>query len=310
MITVAIGAIFKNESHILQEWIEHYIREGVDKFYLIDNGSTDDYESVISQIRKQISTGVLSSFLSSSSSGSSSGSSSDSLSNLSDASNLPSTSLDLKSRNIEIKLFKDSKKYAQNELYNRYLKNIDADWIIIADLDEFIYSRLGYSTIKEYLQSLPKHISQVHVLWKLFGSNYYIFQPPRVVPFFLYHSGISSNLYKSILRVSSIRSIGIHYSSVSGRSAFCIHNEETGDNFIDSTIVSLRGCKKDLKLHYLHLNHYQVQSWEFFSKVKMTRGDGYSRVNDNMRNVLYYEMQDNNTIFDDELKRKHYPNLP
>ena len=40
---LSLIAIFKNESHILKEWIEHYINEGVDKFYLIDNGSTDNY---------------------------------------------------------------------------------------------------------------------------------------------------------------------------------------------------------------------------------------------------------------------------
>jgi len=40
---LAICAIFKNEGHILAEWLDHYIREGVDHFYLIDNGSTDDY---------------------------------------------------------------------------------------------------------------------------------------------------------------------------------------------------------------------------------------------------------------------------
>ena len=32
-----IVAIFKNESHILEEWIQHYIKEGVQHFYLINN---------------------------------------------------------------------------------------------------------------------------------------------------------------------------------------------------------------------------------------------------------------------------------
>ena len=31
--------MFKNESMIITEWIEHYLREGIDHFYLIDNGS-------------------------------------------------------------------------------------------------------------------------------------------------------------------------------------------------------------------------------------------------------------------------------
>jgi len=40
-------SIFKNEAHIMAEWIDHYVAEGVDKFYLIDNGSTDDYMPIL-----------------------------------------------------------------------------------------------------------------------------------------------------------------------------------------------------------------------------------------------------------------------
>ena len=40
-------SIFKNEAHIMAEWVDHYVAEGVDKFYLIDNGSTDDYMPIL-----------------------------------------------------------------------------------------------------------------------------------------------------------------------------------------------------------------------------------------------------------------------
>ena len=43
LYTLSVLAMFKNESMIIQEWIKHYIEEGVEHFYLIDNGSTDDY---------------------------------------------------------------------------------------------------------------------------------------------------------------------------------------------------------------------------------------------------------------------------
>ena len=38
---LSIMAIFKNETMNLRLWIEHYLWQGVDHFYLIDNGSTD-----------------------------------------------------------------------------------------------------------------------------------------------------------------------------------------------------------------------------------------------------------------------------
>lgn len=41
---LAVYAQFKNEGHILNEWLDHYVHEGVDHFYLVDNGSTDSYQ--------------------------------------------------------------------------------------------------------------------------------------------------------------------------------------------------------------------------------------------------------------------------
>jgi len=38
---LAVGALFKNEGHVMKEWIEHYLFHGVEHFYLIDDGSTD-----------------------------------------------------------------------------------------------------------------------------------------------------------------------------------------------------------------------------------------------------------------------------
>jgi len=38
---LSVGAIFKNESHSILEWIQHYLHHGVDHFYLINDASTD-----------------------------------------------------------------------------------------------------------------------------------------------------------------------------------------------------------------------------------------------------------------------------
>ena len=47
MYKLAVGAIFKNESHCLKEWIEHYLFHGVEHFYLINDGSTDNYTQIL-----------------------------------------------------------------------------------------------------------------------------------------------------------------------------------------------------------------------------------------------------------------------
>ncbi len=46
---LAIVAIFKNEGHYLEEWIEYHLLAGVEHFYLYNNDSTDNYAEVLEQ---------------------------------------------------------------------------------------------------------------------------------------------------------------------------------------------------------------------------------------------------------------------
>ena len=47
MYYFSIGAIFKNESHILKEWLDHYFFHGVDHIYLINDNSTDKFLEIL-----------------------------------------------------------------------------------------------------------------------------------------------------------------------------------------------------------------------------------------------------------------------
>ena len=55
----------------------------------------------------------------------------------------------------------DSEKHAQVKLYNKYFLNkIKMDnWVIVCDLDEFIYSRNDYNRIIDYLNTVPENIN-------------------------------------------------------------------------------------------------------------------------------------------------------
>jgi Glycosyl transferase family 2 len=44
---LCVGAIFKNEGHILKEWIDHYLFHGVEHFYLINDQSSDNYAEIL-----------------------------------------------------------------------------------------------------------------------------------------------------------------------------------------------------------------------------------------------------------------------
>jgi hypothetical protein len=47
MHQLSVCALFKNESHCILEWIQHYLFHGVEHFYLLDDESEDDYQCII-----------------------------------------------------------------------------------------------------------------------------------------------------------------------------------------------------------------------------------------------------------------------
>jgi hypothetical protein len=49
-----VGAIFKNEAMGMAEWLSHYISFGVEHFYLINDGSTDDWQTALEPYRDKV----------------------------------------------------------------------------------------------------------------------------------------------------------------------------------------------------------------------------------------------------------------
>ena len=263
-MSLLLIAIFKNESNIIEEWIEHYINEGVDCLLLIDNGSTDNYER---KIQKYIDTGFL-------------------------------------------LLHKNPKKYAQAEIYNDCIECARKfDWVIIADLDEFIYARNGFSTIKDYLNSLDASITQIHIPWKMFGSSDHLIQPDSVIQNFTWRQEYinpTTILAKSIFKGNKIKKIDIHRS---------ILKKEKGnkDIFSNNQMINkpfdglMDGLTEDfLDNSYLHINHYAIQSWEYFKNIKMTRGDINDPNHNGTRNKQYFDSYNHKQMEDEELKNKKY----
>ena len=54
MYNFVVCAIFKNESHILNEWIHHYLFHGADHIYLVNDHSTDAFQEIIDRFPEQV----------------------------------------------------------------------------------------------------------------------------------------------------------------------------------------------------------------------------------------------------------------
>jgi hypothetical protein len=177
---------------------------------------------------------------------------------------------------------------------------------MVVDLDEFVYARNGFHTIKEYLASLPSTVSQVHVPWKMFGSNGYntleLKQPIGVIQHFTrrvnYDMKDSLDLVKCIVRTQALQAFNIHSSNFEGGES--ISSSSPSTELYSGAFTKV--TEEILQSSCLHLNHYAIQSLEWFMRIKATRGSA-DRIN-NPRNEQYHKEydKDSNQLLDEELK--------
>ena len=250
-----IGGIFKNESHILKEWIDHYLYHGVDHIYLINDNSTDNFSSILQPYIE----------------------------------NNYVTLYNCESNHKRLGL--------QSVKYNHYFQEIlkDTVWFGILDLDEFLYSPVEVNITKILRQY--EDANQLQINWVHYGSSGYKEQPDNVVNSFINRGEYNSikngpdgryNSHKSIVKTDGNVILGIH--------SHQYNKNGTGIN------ISF-----DAKNTPLLINHYAVQSKDFWTNIKMTRGDADSYYDSRgwNRNEKLFNDMDVNDILDERLKKQN-----
>ncbi|MEP5614129.1 MAG: glycosyltransferase family 2 protein [Cyclobacteriaceae bacterium] len=273
---LTVVGIFKNESHVIREWVEHYLNEGVDNFVLINNGSTDDFQS---QIADFVDNGT-------------------------------------------VTIINDDARWAQIELYNKYFLSLKgkSQWILICDLDEFVYARKGYKTIPSVLKKLSGNVGVIRLPWKVYGSSGRVEQPSEVIPSFLsrakqdggrkpWMADDRNTLSKILVRPEFIRAFHIHFCFLNGRyHIFGPDMKELSYPEIEEERSFQPIDERLLRNSYLHLNHYPLQSRNWFLDVKSQRGAADTEAYDQLRDTSYFEKYDlaSSDVRDNELSRKKY----
>lgn len=266
---VVVG-IFKNEAVAMREWLLHHIGQGVEHFYLINNGSTDDWQSQVD--------------------------------------------------GLPVTVYNDNEKHKQIQHYNDYFLDIvkvEALWVAVIDLDEFLYARDPYTDIASVLREVPDRMSQVLVRWKMFGSSGHIKQPSSIKNGFslrkayTYNAQVPANSYISNsdnknklakLVSKDADMLDFHVKAIArtlNLTKFGIHEHETSNDhkLVLPSIVS----ETALASSPLHLNHYAIQSLNWYNNIKVTRGDASRAQDASVRNAEYFEKYDFKDIEDLEL---------
>lgn len=224
---VVVLAIAKNEEMVIEEWLEHYRWQGINHFYIIDNGSTDNTNNILSS-------------------------------------------------QPDVTVYYGDKRHKQSNYYNKVYQQIkdEVDWILVIDIDEYMYGRKG--TIRDYL--INTQYDAVEIDWTLFTSNGHEKQPKSVRKSFTQVSNYHESKYKekSIARSACVKALDVHIHQIKGKSV-----------------------KNPPELGF---NHYRIMSFEYFSKVKMTRGAADIPSSENVRTRDYFDKYNHGNTYDNELK--------
>jgi hypothetical protein len=301
---LSVLALFKDENEMsnLREWIEHYRWQGVDHFYLIDNGNTKSYEFMLSPYIDRGEVEVV----------------------------VDNTTAEISNRG-------GSQQQLQVLLYNRhYLAKLKAQsaWVLVCDVDEFAYARLPFRTIPDYLRQLQQRspiredgkcfaVTAVTMPWKTFGSSGFDRQPRgHVRESFVRRCDIPQDnegvyqLGKTISRCDSLQWIFPHTTvAVDADFPECepthimadgrrnarypyqkVQHWDDGrfERKMGSLSVFTRASQESAALA---LNHYSVQSVEFNDEVKARRGNsnGLLNVYFRVQNKTKFHLQCSNT---------------
>ena len=240
----SIMAIFKNETLNLKVWLDHYLWQGVDHFYLIDNGSTDDPLTIL---KEYIDNGL-------------------------------------------VTYYYREEKHQQPQHY-RYIFDYEklkekTKWLCICDLDEFFFG-----TRCKLIDVLENNFNNFDVIYThsfFYGDDGLIDHPKDIRTSIVHRQADIENGIKYIFKpsiISDSAEIWIHWLVHPGTLQKKVMQNET------STDAQFR------------LNHYPIQSLEYFTNVKMTRGDVSVVENENLRTIDYFNNYAKiSTIKDDILK--------
>lgn len=266
--SLALVAIFKNEADILEEFIDHHLWQGVDRFYLTNNNSEDDYQSVIDKYKKYV------------------------------------TLFQNNSKSFDITDTKPDVQGVQLDEYNLAIKRVEEDWTLVCDLDEFFYTRKGMTFDKIFDQMNDEECSQLVIPQKSFNSNGLATQPKSLRKSFcsrrIQHIRSYFSIHKSIVRTKHWKKAAITAQQIeqgytvlsdldfAGKTTWFTRNpyfhalfiadnleREPDRNFIRTWegISNYRYLEEDFfEKCFVTSNHYMCQSYSRWRKNKMSKG--------------------------------------
>ena len=225
--------MFKNEARYLKEWIEYHRIQGVEKFYLYNNESTDEFLSILEPYIEK------------------------------DIVSLTAWPTPNRSKNhVNV----------QKKAYNQALKKDDNQsvWMAFIDIDEFIVPTKATNLVS-YLHQFDynQEVGSIAINWQLYGTSNIekLDKEALVTENFVmkghrdcYFGKILSNKHiKSIVKPKACKSMTIHYPNLLPG-----YREYPGDQVQKS-------MSRPVNVEQIRVNHYWTRDEDFFINTKIAR---------------------------------------
>ena len=271
----------KNEAKYMPEFIEHYVNQGVDHFYIVNNNSSDNIEEMVQSCKHK-----------------------DMITFITDNRDV--------NIYIDVSATEHQKAIWNDNIYPLIVK--ETEWAIIIDADEFMYGKNGH-TIKTYLSTLSDHINCVYVIWNLMLpnkdennnviKNFSIKQPSKRLNY-----DLISDVHLSMQRFSNFGKSIIKPAMINPNYKIWVHKQITTNTLTNYNIFfeyptsdNINGhewSEENYKKTNITLNHYPIRDLNDYEKRKSHLQYYFKSIFTNTM-FLMMELEDKYLIEDNEI---------
>jgi len=172
MYFLSVGAVFRNESNSIVEWIKHYLHHGVDHFYLINDNSDDN---TVSKIQEYVDKGIITLY------------------------------------HAKEEYYLGRQRNVYNRFLLPHMQQKDTQWLLIVDLDEYVWSPRAVD-LGSVLRLECSDFGQIQIQQYLYGSSGHVTQPDSIVKHFTKRSKAPVRCLKYFINSNfEFTSINIHH---------------------------------------------------------------------------------------------------
>jgi hypothetical protein len=284
---LSVCSCVKNEAKNILDFIKHYIKQGVDHFYIVNNNSDDNLKEVIEMSPYNCMVTLIN----------------------------DDRSLDINNAYSEPN--------GLNTVYNNNLYNIvkkETEWAIVVDIDEFMYGKNGLN-IKSFLEKIDEDVGCVYVIWNVMTSStiksennnsFYInsnnFKRLNydLINNLSYNIKTANDFGKSLFRTSMLNGfIGLHKTHCT--TGKVINNYGINKNTWYDNGNCIDYSENNFKNVDISLNHYVIRTYADYIKKKAS-----FECNNKQRNVLLngifelFELDDMYFVTDNEVNESNF----